>query len=262
MYNKDKIVEIVKVAAERVRNVDRSHMKMKSKLNFRDFCTEHDEKTQAFLFEELGKIMPEAKFIGEEDKKRSSSLDSYCFIIDPIDGTTNFSLDYHHSCVSVALIKDGEAIFGIVVNPYLDECFTAEKGKGAYLNGERLHVVETDLHHSLMGMGTSPYHLELCEETFDLVKAIYPTVLDIRRTGSAALDICYCACNRHNFFYEAILQPWDYAAASLILEEAGGVAGNLSGEKLNLLEGDSVACGNKTAVSEFLEFYKRFKNGR
>ena len=259
MYNKEAIIGIIKEAAQKVKNVDRNGMQLHSKLNFRDFCTEHDERIQAVLYEELAKVCPFAKFMGEEDKERTDTLEGYWFIIDPIDGTSNFMFDYHHSAISVALIKDGEPIFGVVANPYLDEFFTAEKGNGAYLNERQLKVYDTGLSQSLLGFGTSPYHLELSDETFELIKAIYTKVLDIRRCGSAALDICYVAANRQHIFYEAILQPWDYAAASLILTEAGGVACNLGGGKLDLLSGDSVACGNQRSVVEFLDFYRGLK---
>ncbi len=262
MYNKEKITEAVRVAASMVLNADRNHMKKHEKLNFRDFCTEYDEKVQAFLYNELGKILPEARFIGEEEGERASSLDGYVFIIDPIDGTSNFTLDYHHSCVSVGLAYNGEMQLGIVINPYLREEFVAEKGNGSYLNGERLSMRNTDLKHTLLGFGTSPYHLDLCEETFSLIHDIYPKVIDVRRSGSAALDICYCAANRTGAFLELTLCPWDYAAASLIVREAGGVAENFNGNSLNLLERDSVLVGNKQAVNDVLAFYKEFKQKR
>ncbi len=262
MYNKQEILEIVREAANIVKNAERSGMEQHSKLNFRDFCTEYDEKVQAFLIGKLTEIMPDAKFIGEEDGKRVENLEGYVFIIDPIDGTSNFTLDYHHSCVSVGLAKDGETVLGIVINPYLGEEFVAEKGKGSYLNGERLKMRNTDLTHTLLGFGTSPYHLNLCEETFAFIHDIYPHVIDVRRSGSAALDICYCACNRTGAFVELILCPWDYAAGSLIVEEAGGVAMNFNRGKLNLLDRDSVLVGNKQAVEEVLAFYKEFKQNR
>ena len=259
---KIEIEKIIKEAGRRVRSVDYSHVEMHSKLNFRDLCTEHDEKTQAFLYSELSRVLPEAKFIGEEDSDSSRSLDGYCFIIDPIDGTTNFALDYHHSAISIALVKDGVVIFGMVYNPYLDELFYAEKGKGAYVNGRKLSVRDTDLKHSLLGFGTSPYHLELAKETFDLTYSIYPHVMDIRRSGSAALDLCYIAANRHNVFFEAILQPWDYAAASLLIEEAGGIITDMDGGKIDLFSGCPICAGNKISHPEFIEYYKSFKENR
>lgn len=256
---KIKIEKVIREAGAYVKNVDYSHVESHSKLNFRDICTEHDEKTQAFLYKELKAILPEAKFIGEEDSQSSTSLEGYCFIIDPIDGTLNFSLDYHHSAISIALVKDGEVVLGMVYNPYLDELFWAEKGKGAYLNDRQLRVRDTDLKHSLLGFGTSPYHMDLAKETFELTYAIYPRVLDIRRCGSAALDLCYLAANRQNVFFETILQPWDYAAASLILTEAGGVITDMTGGEIDLLHGCPICGGNKVSHAEFIEFYKNFK---
>ena len=259
---KESIEKIIKEAGRRVRDVDYSHVEMHSKRNFRDLCTEHDEKTQAFLYEELSAVLPEARFIGEEDRGGSSSLEGYCFIIDPIDGTTNFVLDYHHSAISVALVKDGESVFGMVYDPYLDELFYAEKGKGAYLNGKQLRVRETDLKNSLLGFGTSPYYVELAKETFDLTYELFFKVLDIRRCGSSALDVCYVAANRQNIFFETRLSPWDFAASSLILKEAGGVITDMNGENLSLSAGSSVCAGNRTSHAEFSEYYKKFKECR
>ena len=259
---KEKIEKVIKEAGRYVKNVDYSHVEMHSKLNFRDLCTEHDEKTLAFLYAELKKILPEAKFIGEEDSHSSESLEGYCFIIDPIDGTTNFALDYHHSAISIALVKDGEVVLGMVYNPYLDELFWAEKGKGAYVNEKPISVYDTDLKHSLLGFGTSPYHMELAKETFDLTYSIYPHVMDIRRCGSAALDICYVAANRQNVFFETILQPWDYAAASLILSEAGGMITDMLGGRIDLLHGCSICAGNGRSHAEFIDYYKSFKERR
>lgn len=259
---KEAVEKIIKEAGKKVREVDYSHVEMHSKLNFRDLCTEHDEKIQSYLYEELSKVLPEAKFIGEEDSHSAGSLDGYCFIIDPIDGTTNFALDYHHSAISIALVKDGEVVLGMVYNPYLDELFYAERGKGAYVNGRALSVRDTNLKHSLLGFGTSPYHMDLAKETFDLTYSIYPHVMDIRRCGSAALDLCYIAANRQNVFFEAILQPWDYAAASLLITEAGGFITDMNGNSIDLLKGCSICAGNRTSHPEFLEYYRNFKESR
>ncbi len=252
-----KIEAVIKEAGAYVRNVDYSYMDMKQKKNFRDICTEHDEKTQAFIYEELSKIIPDAKFIGEESSENASDLRGYCFIVDPIDGTLNFSLDFHHSAISIALAKDGEVVLGMVYDPYLDELFHAEKGKGAYVNGKRIYARETDLAHTLLGFGTSPYYMDHARATFALIESIYPNVMDIRRCGSAALDICYVASNRQNAFFEMILSPWDYAAAGLVLKEAGGVITDMQGEELNILKPCSVICGNTTAYSEIMKYIKK-----
>lgn len=259
---KKEIENIIREAGRRVKSVDYSHVEMHSKLNFRDICTEHDEKTQDYIYKELSKILPEAKFIGEEDSNSSNSLDGYCFIVDPIDGTTNFAQDYHHSAISIALAKNGEVLIGMVYNPYLDELFYAEKDKGAYVNEKKLSVRDTDLKHSLLGFGTSPYYMELAKETFDLTYELFFKVLDIRRCGSSAIDVCYVAANRQNIFFETRLNPWDYAASSLILREAGGIITDMDGNSLSLLEGGSVCAGNKSAYYEFMDYYKKFKEKR
>ena len=128
--------------------------------------------------------------MGEEEVGKHYTGEGYLFVVDPIDGTTNFIKGYHASTISVGLLKDGEPVLGVVYNPYRDEMYTAEKGKGAYLNGEALRVSEDTLSESLVAFGTAPYYEELWERSFNLAQVFFTQSLDVRRSGSATIDLC------------------------------------------------------------------------
>ena len=133
---------------------------------------------------------------------------------------------------------------GVVYNPYLDEMFYAQRGKGAYLNGRRISVSGNPLKNGIVIFGTSPYYEELNRASFELAYDYFKKSLDIRRSGSAALDLCSVAAGRAELFFELRLSPWDYAAASLIVEEAGGIVTTVEGGKITLGESCSVLAKN------------------
>ena len=161
------------------------------------------------------------------------------------------------SCVSVALIVDGEAEIGVIYNPYLDEMYWAEKGNGAFCNTARLSVSKQPLSNGIVLFGTSPYHEELNKQSFDMAFKYFREALDIRRSGSAALDLCAIASGRAELYFELILSPWDYAAGSLIVEEAGGRACMTDGKPFRFDEGKpSVLAGSPQAVEDFLRLTK------
>lgn len=160
--------------------------------------------------------------------------------MDPIDGTTNFIKDYHVSAISAGLAKDGEKYIGVVYNPYLDEMFTAERGKGAFLNGRPIHVSRNPLSEGIVLFGTAPYYEELSKKSFQMAYAYFKKALDVRRSGSAAIDLCSIAAGRAELYFELRLSPWDFAAGALIVEEAGGV--------VTTVEGGAVTLGQKCSV--------------
>ena len=221
-----------------------------------NLVTNYDKEIQKFLESELKKIIPEGRVIGEEGDGEKSVGDGYCFIIDPIDGTTNFIKGFKHSAICVGLAKDGELIKGVVYNPDADEMFYAEKGGGAYLNGRKIQVSDCDLEHSLVLFGTCPYERELAEKTFELTERIFYKSIEVRRSGCAALDICYVACGRADMYYELILRPWDWAGATVILREAGGICSLTDGTDVSLNEVKSYLCANPKNIREFYEIYK------
>ncbi len=213
-----------------------------------NFVTAFDKRMQAALIEKLTKEFPQAKFLGEEDESREENDLNHgmVFVIDPIDGTSNFMNGLNYSCVSVGVVVDGKRYAGVVYNPYNDECFSAEKGHGAYLNGRQIHVSNTELAHSLVLFGTAPYYEELWDRTFALARDYCSRGMDLRRSGSAALDLCSVACGRAGLFFELKLQPWDFTAGIVLIEEAGGYVADENGNELPLFEASSIwACNSK-----------------
>ena len=216
------IEKIVRQCGAWMLAADRTKAHTESKEGHGNFVTFYDKQNQDYCSKELQKLLPGAVFVGEEEDIHAAIRKGYAFIVDPIDGTMNFIRDYKESCISVGLLKDGEPFIGVVYNPYLNEMFTAEKGCGAFLNGEPIHVSRNTLDNALVLFGTSPYYTELSGTTFALAHTLFLKANDIRRSGSAALDLCDIACGRADLFFEMRLSPWDHAAASIILQEAGG----------------------------------------
>lgn len=221
-----------------------------------DFVTEADVAVQDFLLTELGKVFPDARFLAEEGEGQALT-NAFTFIIDPIDGTTNFVRELHHSCISVGLWSKGEIVAAAVYNPFAEELFTAEKGKGAYLNGKPLRVTDPDLPNSLVLFGSAIYYRDTVPATVRFVEELFPLCIDFRRGGSAALDLCYLAAGRADLFFECCLRPWDYAAGSLIVTEAGGVVTALDGSPLRFYDRCSVAAGNPTNHPALIELSHR-----
>lgn len=228
------ITDAVRACGEIILHADRSKSCIDEKTGHANFVTTYDKKVQQELQEKLLQILPEAVFVGEEEDIHASIAEGYAFIVDPIDGTTNFIKNYHVSAISVGLARDGERYLGVVYNPYLNEMFTAVKGQGACLNGEPIHVSSEPLHNGIVLFGTAPYYEELSRKSFKMAYDYFKKALDIRRSGSAALDLCSVAAGRAEVFFELRLSPWDFAAGSLIVEEAGGKVTTVEGEPLSL----------------------------
>jgi len=240
-----KIENIVRKCGQIILEADRSAIRIDSKAGSANFVTEYDEKVQAVLKEELAKAIPEALFVGEEGEQAKYDGAGLCLIVDPIDGTTNFIKDYHTSCISVGLIKDSKRYIGVVYNPYLDEMYTAKAGEGAFLNGKPIHVSEQPLSNGIVLVGTAPYYSELNDKTFDLMTKYFKASLDIRRSGSAAIDLCAIAAGRAELYFELKISPWDFAAGALIVEEAGGIVTTYEGNEVTMDGPSSVFARNR-----------------
>ena len=216
----------------------------------RNLVTDYDRQVQALLEQALGETFPGATFFAEEEEQHVFAKSGELFVIDPIDGTSNFVHGLGHSAVSVALLRDGEPAAGVVYDPFAQRMYTAERGQGARCNGVPCRVGTEDLAHGLCLFGTSPYD----EDTHGLTCALFAAMLDaandLRRMGAAALDLCDLARGAGAVFFEARLRPWDYAAAALILQEAGGVVTDFAGAPLSLSEPSSVLAGNPTAYRQ------------
>ena len=240
----NKICLLVKDCGKVILNADREKMAIDIKSGVTDLVTEYDKGIQEQIAIGLKKILPEAKFIGEEGSSDELTDDGYAFVVDPIDGTTNFIKDFHMSAISVALLKGKEVVAGVVYNPYLDEIFYAMKGQGAYCNGKKISVSSQPMSNALVLFGTSPYDKKLFGKTVEIISGYFEQALDIRRSGSAALDLCSVACGRAELYFELQVSPWDFAAGKLLIEEAGGVVTTFDGAPLSFEGKTSILAKN------------------
>ncbi len=256
---KEAIEEIIKEAGKIMLEARYKNISADEKEGCANFVTEYDVKVQNFLEEKFKELIPSASFLAEESGEDENKVgEGLTFIIDPIDGTTNFLYNMSQSAISVALAKDGEVILGAILNPYTDEYFSAEKGKGAYLNGERICVSEAENEKALAIIGTAPYYKEaIGEKTVELFKELYFNFGDIRRSGSAAIDLCNIAKGSASLFVEYVLSPWDYAAGALIVSEAGGVISDFSGKALDEFSKSTVIAASKKAYSAAMAICKK-----
>ena len=197
-----------------------------------DFVSAADMKAEQVLVEELSRLRPGYGFLAEERGAVEGTDKSHRWIIDPLDGTTNFLHAIPHYCISVALEREGELVAGVIHNPATNEIFWAEKGKGAFLNNEkrlrvaaRKHLDESVLATGIPFLG-KPVHGQFLKELHQITQR----VAGVRRFGSAALDLAYVAAGRFDGFWERDLKPWDMAAGALMILEAGGKVTTADGE--------------------------------
>ena len=217
---REKLMQIARTAGEFFSA--RSLSRIDQKEGHANFVTNIDREVEEYLQQALLSLVPGSQIIGEE-KENGALTDAPTWIVDPVDGTTNLIHDYRCSAVSIALCENRSPVAGLIWQPYTQEMFYAEAGRSASLNGKEIHVSETPFDKALIAVGTAPYHAELAEKSMELALAFLHSCADIRRSGSAAVDLAYLAAGRLDAFFELNLKPWDYAAGSLIVREAGGV---------------------------------------
>lgn len=214
-----------------------------------------DIETEKMLVRELNDLIPGAGFITEEGTVAIGEKD-WNWIIDPLDGTTNFLFGLPFYCVSIALSHRGQLVLGVVYEPNQDECFYAWKDGGAWLNGKKLQVNQHNtLSTSLIATGFPYQTTEMTDKLYDVLKYAVSNTRGIRRLGSAALDLAYVACGRFDTYYEATLNPWDMAAGVLLVHEAGGVVTDFKGGQDYLNTGEVIA-GSPLVHPHFLEIIK------
>ena len=214
----NKIIEIVRDASQIMKATS---FEIKQKGNDSNMVTSADIQVQEYLIEHLLPLIPGSNMIGEEDATIISE-NEYTWIIDPIDGTSNFIRDLGLSVISVGLFKESKPYIGVIYFPYRDEMFWAEKGKGAFLNGQPIHVSDRDFAHSHLCSAMSLYDKSLSKYCFNIIEKVYADSDDLRRLGSAALEFAQLAAGRVELYFEIRLFPWDVAAAAAIIQEAGG----------------------------------------
>lgn len=231
----EKIAETVKEAGKIILSASGTDYGTDSKQGHANYVTKYDRQVQEFLHERLSSLLPEASFLGEEEGEdvfREKYRKGWLFIVDPIDGTTNFIKGYYASTVSVGLFKDGKPYIGVIYQPYLDHIFTACRGSGAFDNGKKIMSSSLPLCDSIIAFGTSPYRTDLWQKTMKLAGEYLMKGQDLRRSGSAAWDCCMVACGAAGLYFEFSLGLWDYAAGAVIIREAGGVITDIYGDEL------------------------------
>jgi myo-inositol-1(or 4)-monophosphatase len=222
-----------------------------------DYASEVDGMAEAEIVKELRKAGPEYAVLGEEgghQPARGGKKAKLTWVIDPLDGTSNYLRGIPHWCVSIALVDNGEPVHGVVFDPLRNELFVASKGGGAVLEDKRIRVSERrDLEGALLCTGFPPRERARAKPQLDCLNALLEQAEDVRRTGSAALDLAYVACGRFDGYFEAGVQPWDIAAGVLLVREAGGRVCDFRGNgttRMDIAEarGRQIVAGNVKLV--------------
>lgn len=224
----DSIINIVKDASKLMLT---DTFEISQKDGFSNIVTSSDLAVQDYLCGHLEEALPGSGFLCEEEDVWDTSKE-YTWIIDPIDGTANYARGIDQCAISVGLQHDGLMEKGVVYVPRTGELFCAELGKGAFRNGRKIHVSDRPFENAVLCTALSVYHKEYTQLCSDIIVKTFLKCNDVRRFGAAAPELCYLAMGRCELYFEYLLSPWDYAAASLILTEAGGVFSDLKGKKL------------------------------
>ena len=230
----DKVIQISKEAGEIIREGFGTNFSVEYKTNLSDFATAIDKKSEAAIIKFIKKEFPTHAVLAEESGEHKSTSD-YLWVIDPLDGTSNFAHGLPIFAVSIGLQKNGETICGVVYDVMRDEIYSAEKGGGSFRNGQKLQVsTNHDLRKSMLVTGF-PYDIQDNPDfAIERFAAFLKASGAVRRLGSAAIDMCYVASGVFDGFWEVHLHPWDICAGKLIVEEAGGVVTNFTGEVIDI----------------------------
>lgn len=215
----NKVENLIRKAGEIILSASSSPVHQKG--GHLNYVTDTDISIQAILKDGLMPLIPGCVFFAEEQENELLT-DQYTWIVDPLDGTNNFIRGRKYSSVSIALLKDKKCVLGTVFQPFLNELYTAIRGEGSFMNGTPLHISTLPFDKALVDFGSSPYYTELAEATAYAFHEFLLNCGDVRRVGSAVMDCCDIASGRAEIFWEMKLSPWDFAAGSLLIEEAGG----------------------------------------
>ncbi|OGQ37007.1 MAG: hypothetical protein A3A85_04335 [Deltaproteobacteria bacterium RIFCSPLOWO2_01_FULL_42_9] len=247
-------IQAVKAAGKVLMKYFRKNARIyhKGKINL---VTSADIAAEKKIIQIIKRNFPNHNFIMEESPHINKRSD-FTWVIDPLDGTTSFAHDYNFFCVSIALQHKSEIVLGVVYAPVFNELFVAEKCKGAFLNGKRIHASKTKkLIDCLLATGFPYAGMKILYKNLAQMKKFLGKVQGVRRDGAAALDLCYVACGRFDGFWEYRLQPWDTAAGKLIVEEANGIVTDFKGKEFDIFKGHVVA-SNPHIYKKFLKILK------
>ena len=218
----------------------------------KNLVTEIDQGSERIIIDIIRKQFPEHSILGEEGGQSAGAISSVTWIIDPLDGTTNYTHGFPVFCVSIGVEVNGIIEVGVIYDPNVNDLFTAERGKGAFLNGERLHVSKSSSIGKSMLVTGFPYNIaENPNHAIEHFVNFLKISQAVRRMGSAAIDLAYVAAGRYDGYWEVSLKPWDMAAGILLVEEAGGTVTNFSGRPVDLF-GEEVLATNTLIHEEML----------
>ena len=240
MIQIQQLIAIVKEASKRM-IVD--HFSIMEKGGCENIVTSSDLAVQHYLCERLSEELPGCGFLCEEEDQWTVAP-TYTWIIDPIDGTANYSRGIQHCAICVGLREGDQMIMSVVYLPRTNELFHAERGKGAFLNGQPIHVSQRTFKQSILCTALALYHKEFAPCCANIILDTFMQCNDIRRFGAAAPELCYLAMGRCELYFEYQLSPWDFAAASLIVEEAGGHLSTLDGSPIPLDRPSGILAAN------------------
>jgi myo-inositol-1(or 4)-monophosphatase len=262
MIDLKKICKEVEVASAEtagfiLKEAENFDMSRTEKKGLNDFVSYVDKGSEKMLVDKLSAILPAAGFRTEEGTS-SKTGEKYCWVIDPLDGTTNFLHGLKLYSISIGLLEDNEPVAGVIHVVGGNEVYTAWKGGGAWLNGKNIHVsTAKNLSESLIATGLPYSDFGRLDNYMKLLTWLCMNTQGIRRMGSAAIDIAYVACGRFEVFYEYGLHPWDICAGIIILREAGGRISDFSGGERNLT-GEEIVAANSNVYPEILEIVSKF----
>ena len=233
--------------------VEKLQVSMKGPANF---VSAADRRAEETLYQELTKARPGYGFLGEEGGKREGPDKTNTWIVDPLDGTTNFLHGIPQFAISIALERDGAIVAGVVYNPATDELFFAEKGKGAFLNDQRIRVAARKrLDDAVIACGLPHHGRPGIPRAQKETEALQNQVAGLRRFGAAALDLAWVAAGRLDAYWERHIKPWDMAAGLILVREAGGYASDCDGKDEMMAKGEIIA-GNETIHKDLLRVIK------
>ncbi len=241
----NKVIQISKEAGEIIREGFGKNFSVEYKTNLSNFVTEIDKKSEAAIINFIKKEFPNHAVLAEESGEHKTSSE-YLWVIDPLDGTSNFAHGLPIFSVSIGVQKNGETIYGVVYDVMRDEIYSSEKGSGSFCNGQRLQVSSNDNLRKSMLVTGFPYDIaDNPDYAIERFAAFLKASSAVRRLGSAAIDMCYVAAGVFDGFWEVHLNPWDMAAGKLLVEEAGGIVTDFNGTPMNIFNKQILASNGK-----------------
>jgi myo-inositol-1(or 4)-monophosphatase len=253
MSTKELAVQVAKEAGALIRSYHERGAAVRAKGQSYNLVTEADLESEKLIISRLKEAFPEHAILAEETSAATEAAE-HLWVIDPLDGTNNFAHSFPFFSVSIAFWRDGKPVVGVVYDPLRDELFTAERGQGAFLNEQPVRVSPaSSLSESVLATGFFYERGEMMRRTLRQIQTFFEKpIRGIRRTGSAAMDLCYVAAGRLDGFWELRLSPWDYAAGGLIVSEAGGRVTDVTGGPFDLFMGN-VCASNGQIHDDVLE---------